>query len=485
MSIWNIPDPDRPLSARTALRDLWRLAGLPEDALERLSLTGAEPALPSSFAVGTAAQASVAASALAAAHLWRLASGRPQSVSVDLRHAAIAFRSERYLRVNGAPLADFHDPVTGLYRCGDGRFIRLHANFAHHRDGLLALLACTHDRDAVALALKDVEAIAFESRAAAAGLPVAAMRTSAEWEAHAQGRAVRALPTFTIERIGEAPPRPIEAVSQPLDGLRVLDLTRVIAGPVCGRTLAAHGADVLHVSADHLPSIEALDIDTGRGKLACRIDLRGEAGRATLGALARDADVFVDGYRPGGLAALGFGPAALARLAPGIVCVSLSAWGHAGPWAARRGYDSLVQTASGFNADEADAAHTGAPKPLPAQALDHASGYLMAFAAMAALSRRAREGGSWLVRVSLAQTAAWLRGLGRVEGGLACADPGFDDVRDLIESCASGYGALDAVSHPAKLGATPAHWIRPSVPLGTHAPAWPEPRQRADRGHRR
>jgi len=253
----------------------------------------------------------------------------------------------------------------------------------------------------------------------------------------------------------------------------VLDLTRIIAGPVCGRTLAAHGADVLLVSSPHLPSVEQLVIDTGRGKLSTYLDLRAAVGRDALTALLRSADVFVQGYRPGGLAALGFGPQEAAKTRPGIVYVSLSAYGHAGPWSGRRGFDSLVQTASGFNHAEAQAAGSDKPHPLPMQVLDHATGYFMAFGAMIALTRRIREGGSWHVRVSLAQTGYWVRNLGRIENGLACPDPKIEDVRDLLEEADSGFGRLTSVRYSAQLSGTPAHWARPSVPLGTHPPAWP------------
>jgi crotonobetainyl-CoA:carnitine CoA-transferase CaiB-like acyl-CoA transferase len=249
-------------------------------------------------------------------------------------------------------------------------------------------------------------------------------------------------------------------------------LTRVIAGPVCGRTLAAHGADVLNVTAAHLPAMEALVIDTGRGKLSTQIDLREAAGRDRLAALLRGADIFIQGYRPGAIAQYGFGPEAAALLRPGIICVSLCAYGHEGPWASRRGFDSLVQNANGLNVAEAEAAGSSQPKPLPAQVLDHATGYLMAFAAMTALARRATEGGSWHVRCSLAQTGYWFRHLGRVEG-LGCADPSFDDVRDRIEDSASGYGRLSAVRHSAVMSETPVRWVRPSVPLGANPPAWP------------
>jgi crotonobetainyl-CoA:carnitine CoA-transferase CaiB-like acyl-CoA transferase len=464
------------IAPKDALVALWRRAGQPEDALQSIELTGAEPALPSSFAVGTAAQASIAAAALAAAELWRLRTGRRQQVGVDMRHAAIEFRSERYLRVNGEPPLDWHNKIAGLYRCGDGRWVRIHSNFPHHRDGVLKLLGCDHERAAVQRALEGWQAEAFERAAADAGLVVTMYRSFAEWDAHPQGRALAALPVFSIERIGDAPPRRLPPAERPLGGIRVLDLTRVIAGPVCGRTLAAHGADVLLVTAAHLPQMPPLVIDNGRGKLSAFVDLRQASGREALAGLLHDADIFVQGYRPGAIHALGFAPEQAARTRPGIVYVSLCAYGHEGPWASRRGFDSLVQNANGINHAEAAAAQTNEPKPLPCQALDHATGYFMAFGAMAALARQVAEGGSWHVRVSLAQTGQWIRSLGRVPNGLACPDPSFEDVRDRLEDYESGFGRLTAVRHAAVMAETPARWARPSVPLGSHPPAWPPAR---------
>jgi crotonobetainyl-CoA:carnitine CoA-transferase CaiB-like acyl-CoA transferase len=455
------------------LADLWQTAGGHPVALDHVDLGGAEPVLPSSFRVDAAAQASIAAAALAAAELWRLRTGRHQRVAVDLRHAAVEFRSERYVRVDGKSPSEPWDRIARTYRCGDGRWVRLHTNFPHHRDGVLKLLGCAYDRDAVAEALAGWQAETFEQAAAEAGLVVTMMRSLAEWQAHPQGRALAGLPLMRIERIGNAASQELaEDPRQPLSGVRVLDLTRIIAGPVCGRTLAAHGADVLNISGPHLPAVEPLVIDTGRGKLAAHIDLRTDEGRQALRDLLRDADVFVQGYRPGAIAGHGFDPQSLAALRPGIVCVSLSAYGEAGPWSGRRGFDSLVQTASGINHAEAEAAGIDEPKPLPCQALDHASGYLLALGAMIALLRRAREGGSWHVRVSLAQTGRWIAGLGRLDG-LGCPDPKFDDVRDLLEDSDSGFGRLTAVRHAGQLSQTPPRWERPAVPLGTHAPAWP------------
>jgi crotonobetainyl-CoA:carnitine CoA-transferase CaiB-like acyl-CoA transferase len=459
------------LDPADVLVELWRDAELDDEALYDAFLTGAEPVLPSSFAVGTAAQATIGATALAAAELWRLRTERRQRVRVEMRNAAIEFRSERYLRVDGKDPDDHHDAIAGLYRCGDGRWARLHTNLPHHRDGLLKLLGCDHDKRAVQRALEHWPAESLETAAAEAGLVVTACRSFAEWDGHLQGRAIANLPLFSIDKVGDAPRLKLTPAERPLSGIKVLDLTRIIAGPVCGRALAGHGAEVLLVTAAHLPSMPPLVIDTGRGKLSATIDLRQSSGRETLAQLVRQADVFVQGYRPGAVAAHGFSAEEVARLRPGIIYASLSAYGHEGPWAYRRGFDSLVQTASGLNLAEAEAFGSPEPRALPAQALDHATGYLLAFAIMAALQRRAEQGGSWHVRVSLAQTGYWLRQLGRIDG-VHCRDPGFDDVRDRLQDAPSGFGVLTAVRHAAEMSETPPHWARPSVPLGTHAPGW-------------
>ena len=391
-----------------------------------------------------------------------------------MRHAAIEFRSERYMRVADKPPGSPWDKIAGVYRTGDERWVRLHTNFPHHRDGILKLLGCAYEREAVQAALMKWQGETLETTAAEAGLATAMMRSPAEWAAHPQGQAVARLPVIEITRIGEAPARALpKDAERPLSGVRVLDLTRVIAGPVCGRTLAAHGADVMRITAPHLPALPLLDIDTGRGKLSASLDLRAAEERERLATLLRDAHVFVQGYRPGGIAGFGFSPEACADIRPGIVAVSLSAYGHEGPWAARHGFDSLVQTASGINHAEAEAAGVKGPKELPAQALDHATGYLMAFGAMMALARKAREGGSWHVRVSLAQTGHWFKGLGRVAGGFDCKDPKADDVADLLDTMDTPFGQLTFVRHAALLSETPARWARPPVKLGTHAPVWP------------
>jgi crotonobetainyl-CoA:carnitine CoA-transferase CaiB-like acyl-CoA transferase len=461
-------------SLREILADLWTSAGGDAAALDAVRLTGEEPQLPSSFRVAAAAQASIAASGLAAAEIWKLRSGQAQNVTVDMRHAVVECRSERYLRVDGKPPPPAWDAIAGIYRTGDGRFVRLHTNFPHHRAAVCKVLDCKAERDHVQAALMGWKAEDFETAAYAAGGVVAMMRSYDEWSATPHAKALAQLPPVTIEKIGEAAPKPWPKGDRPLAGIRVLDLSRVIAGPVAGRTLAAHGADVMLISGPGLPSIPWLSIDNGRGKLSSFVELKSEEGRATMRELLAEADIFSQGYRPRALAALGFAPEDAARINPGIVYVTLSAYGHAGPWADRRGFDSLVQTATGFNHAEGEAAGLDGPRELPAQMLDHATGYIMAFGAMMARARQAREGGSWHVKVSLAQTGRWLWNLGRLADGLKTPEFPGDAVRPFIAEIASGFGMLYAVKPSAILSKTPAFWARASMPLGSHPPHWPK-----------
>ena len=459
-------------TSRNVLQALWQAAGMPDEALAQVSLTGADPVLPSSFAVGQAAQTNMAAAALAAAEIWHLRGGARQQVSVDMLHAAQECRS--YFRINGVTLDPF-DPITGAYRCGDGGWVRIHANFP---TTATARLPCWAARRAKARPARP------SSGRWRAGPPSTSNRpppTPAWWSppcaASMNGiiiRKGRPLPRSRCSR-WNASARPIRVPAQVWSG----------SAPAHGHPRARpdphHRRPGLRPRAGRLwrrrdagefPNLPNIDniIDTSRGKLSVFADLDTADGRIALGNLLRSAHVFVQGYRPGAMAAQGFGPQDAARIRPGIVYVSLSAYGEHGPWARRRGFDSLVQTASGFNHAEAQAAGQPTPKPLPMQILDHASGYLMAFAAQAALARQATEGGSWHVRVSLAQTAHWLRGLGRIEGGLATPMPAIDA---YLQTEASGFGELVALRHAAQFSRTPARWTRPSCPPGTHPTVWP------------
>lgn len=451
----------------SVLAALWQGLGLPPAALGRMALTGEGPVLPSSFAVATLAQASQAAAALAATE-WAAVQGRPAArVQVDRVEAALECSS--HFTLDGqAP--ELWDPLSGLYRCRDG-WLRVHANFAHHRDAALAVLGLPAGagtpREAVVAALATRDALATEEAVAAAGGVASALRRFAEWDAHPQAAAVAGEPLVALERLGDAPPRrPADGGTGPLAGLRVLDLTRILAGPVAGRLLARWGADVLMVNGPRQPNIAAI-ADLSRGKRSALLDLDTEAGRTRLRELAGTGHVFLQGYRPGALAARGFAPADLAAAAPGIVCVSLAAWGFGGPWAGRRGFDSLVQTATGFNAAEAEAAGVSTPRALPVQILDHAAGHLLALGALAALRRQALEGGSWHVKVSLARTGLWLRGLGQDAAGLSARAPS----PVLVEE-PSGFGRLGTLPPAACFDGRRLDSSLPSMPPGSHPAAW-------------
>jgi crotonobetainyl-CoA:carnitine CoA-transferase CaiB-like acyl-CoA transferase len=446
---------------QAALKELLALARVEGEA----QIAGADPALRTPYRVGTAGAAALAAVGLAASELWRLRSGRAQTVSVALRAAAASLRSGAYLRIDGKPPPPIWDPLSAFYPVRDGRWVRFHCNYAHHRQAAMQVLGVGEDRKAAQAASASWDGVALEDAIHAAGGCAGFARTAQEWAAHAQASAVARQPLLEIARIGDAPPQSLPQGDRPLAGVRVLDLTRVLAGPTCARTLAEHGADVLKITAAHLPDSGDIDLDTGLGKLSAQLDLREAQGAQTLRRLARDADVFSQSYRPGALAARGFSPEQLAQLRPGIVCVSLSAWGQTGPWQGRRGFDSIVQTVSGM----AYAQGGEKPRLLPCSAIDYVSGYLMAFGAMVALARRAREGGSWLVRVALARTGKWIVDRGNVDAGAALAD----EPADLTMETLSPAGRITHLKPVVQLSETPPFWARPPVPLGYHEPVWP------------
>ncbi len=458
---------------RRAVDDLWRMAHMPHSALTRLHLSGDTPLLPSSFQVAIAAQGTIACAGLAATEIAIARGAAAQQVTVDMNDAERECTG--YFTLDGAEPSVWA-PLSGLYPCADG-YVRIHANFIHHRDGVLRLLGVRGDpdratRDDVTTALGQWKAVDFESQAADAGMVVAAVRSFATWDAHPQAAEIARLPLFSLRRIGPADPPvlpPLQRSHAPLTGIKVLDLTRILAGPVCGRTLAAHGATVMLINSPQLPNIESI-ADTSRGKLSALLDLTTVADRAGLHELLRDTRIFVQGYRPGGLARLGFGPGELAVLRPGIIYVSLTAYGPTGPWTNRRGFDSLVQSAAGFNDAEALAAGSDSPRPMPVQILDYASGFLMAFAAEVALYRQLHEGGSWLVEVSLAQTAHWLRRLGRIPVHFPARQL---PLADFARPYPSGFGELVAMPHAARLSGSPTAWHYPSSPPGSHAAIWP------------
>jgi crotonobetainyl-CoA:carnitine CoA-transferase CaiB-like acyl-CoA transferase len=442
-----------------------------------MTVNGGEPGLPSVFRVGALAQEAVSAALTAAAGFWADRTGQaPPVVRVGVREALAAFRSERYLRLDGRALPMW-EPLSGDYATADG-WVRLHCNFAHHAAAACHALGAAPERDAVARALLELAAVDAEQAVVDAGGAAAAMRTGAEWAVHPQAAAVAAEPLLAVDLLadgidggsrgrggadsgtGGAAPDP----GRPLAGVRVLDLTRVIAGPVAGRVLSSLGADVLCVRAPHLPTIAGADVDTGFGKRLRLLDLRRADDHEAFVGLVRSADVVLQSYRPGALDRLGLGAADLATIRPGIGYVSVSAYGSTGPWAGRRGFDSLVQMVTGIADAGMRAAGTDRPVPLPAQALDHAAGWLAAAGAIECVRGSRRDGVGRQARVTLAGVAHRLDQLGRLDPAIALAvpDPGPDDVADLLATMRTPAGTLSYVRPPGTIGGAAASWESPT-----------------------
>ncbi|KAH0846115.1 hypothetical protein AYO21_10104 [Fonsecaea monophora] len=567
----------RHFSTVDSLTHLWTTLGLPPKALGSVRLPDADAlGLPSSFKIGNLAQSSIALTALLAAliHTSQRHRGAENgndgdddedndtavpTVTVPLHHAVVEFRSERFHTIAGSHPGGGrpHSAVGGLHRTSDG-WVRVHDIFPHHRARALEVLGCSADadREAVAAAIGRWRCVDLENTALEAGAVVAALRSYEQWDVLPHAKAIRDFP-IQIREIGSdddglAAGRGDGSLggwqerksqqnsgdnssAKALHGVRVLEMSRVIAAPVAGRTLAAHGADVLWVTSPGLPDLPVIDRDTARGKRTASLDLdldtdakadnpshasaraRGNhesdsaSDKEILLSLADDADVFLQGYRPGSLAGRGLSiDALIARrrqkgIRRGIVCANLSAYGADGPWRARRGFDSLVQTCSGMNVSEAehfssardDAGSTdgsaaphnaggvgtsgagSAARPMPCQALDHASGYFLAAGIMAALYRQSQpgcSGYSYEVSVSLAGTMKYLRSLGQYPGntGFQCDDYAtMQDVpAEYLEERMSGFGLLKAVKHSATIDGVPVGWDIMPNPLGSDEPRW-------------
>jgi len=462
------------------LRTLLPIAGWREQRVGELEITGGnDPILQTPFRIGECSAAALGAIGLAISDLWETRTGRSQEVAVDTRQATASLRSGKYMQMDGAAVSTDRNAVMGVYPAKNGRWSYLHCNFPNHRAAALSVLGVPEDREAVTQAVAQWDALELEEAIIAAKGAGGMVRTIEEWAQHPQAAAIASLPLMEIVKIGNSPPEKLPDGDRPLSGIRVLDLTRVLAGPTCARTLAEHGADVLKITGAHLPNIGYQEYDTGHGKLAANLDLREQQDLEILRGLVRESDVFSQGYRPGTLGMRGLSPEELAQLRPGIVYVSLSAFSHIGPWASRRGFDTVVQTVSGITSRQGDLFPGAVPGPqfYPVSAIDYLTGYLMAFGALVALERRTREGGSWLVRISLAQVGHWLVGRGQVPDTDLKDVPGEFTSAELdrwsMESN-TPVGRLQHLGPVVRLSETPPHWARPSVPLGYNEPVWPE-----------
>ncbi|MGJ5750590.1 CoA transferase family III [Streptomyces puniciscabiei] len=450
----------------------WTALGGDPALVSRVTPEERPGALPARLPVRQLARACVGVCALAAAELAARRAGLTEvpGVRVDDGAVAAAFHSERNLLVDGRAPVSFA-PLSRFWRTADG-WVRTHANYPHHRTRLLGALGLPADAspEAVAGLLAERSAVEVEEAVCGAGGLAVALRTPKEWAVTEQAAEVTARPLVELERLDSAPARvlaPLDPATTPLlpaAGVRVLDLTRVLAGPVATRTLALLGADVLRVDAPWLPELPDQHADTGFGKRSATLDLA--TGGDTLEELLATADVVVTGYRPGALDRFGLSPKALCARRPGLVVAQVSAWGAYGPWGGRRGFDSLVQVATGIAVTEGSGTEPGA---LPAQALDHGTGYLLAAAVLRALTEQSYDGGGRLVRLALARTAHWLTDGIRPAAATGAPYQGPDT---WLAETDSPLGRLRHALPPVSLAGGPADWARPPVPWGSDGARW-------------
>ncbi|KAF4337912.1 Formyl-coenzyme A transferase [Fusarium beomiforme] len=492
---WNILMPDSIKASHNVdrtnyasidvLKEIWNGLDLPQAALASVRLPGeAGPALPSSFKIGILAQACIGLSALTAAQIHALRNKiSVPMVIVPLEHAVVEYKSERLYTISDDIAAPAGGLIGGLHKTSDG-YVRIHDGFSNHAQGTLELLGLKADatRQQVSEQTADWASIDLENCGTAEGkVAIYALRSYRQWDKLPQSKAISNFP-IGIQQVSQSPPagfpsRMLAGNFKCLQGLRVVEMSRVIAAPLCGKTLAAHGAEVIWVTSPTLPDLPRVDREFGRGKKTVQLDIKKPEDLDQLLNLLRDCDVFVQGYRPGSLASYGLSQDELRKINPNIIVANMSAFGPDGPWSGRRGFDSLVQTCSGMNVSEAIHAGEGeAARPMPCQGLDHSGGFLLAVGVMAAVYHRALKGGSWRVDVSLAGMMKYLRSLGQYPGRSGFEAKDFEKPEDVpeqyFETQETGFGTMKSIRHSATIEGLEVGWDVMPKPLGSDKPVW-------------
>jgi crotonobetainyl-CoA:carnitine CoA-transferase CaiB-like acyl-CoA transferase len=458
-----------------------------------VEVTGVDPVYSTSFRLAETAAAALGAVGTAISDIHELKTGRRQTASIDVRHAAAALHSFAHLQcrqdngdfapIGNSPAAEVSYQITQPFETKDGRWFLPHFGMKHLKERVIGILACEPTPQAVAAALSRWDARELEDVIADAGACGGMIRTPAEWLAHPHGRALAARPVVEIEKIADSDPEPFPAGEDVLSGMRVLDLTRILAGPVAARTCAEFGADVLMVGARGVPQIRNFVMDLSHGKRSCLLDLNEAAEAERLRELVKEADVFSQGYRPGVLEARGFGPEELAELRPGLVYTTINCYGPAGPFANRAGWEQVAQSVTGIchenarqmlvkSSRNAREVRERIPTLLPVNACDYITGYLGAYGTLLALARRAVEGGSYRVSVSLCQTAMLLDREGRVDEVGSDPDPSDAEIAALQMETQTSYGHLRHLAPVLRFSETRPTWSRPTPALGGDAAEW-------------
>jgi crotonobetainyl-CoA:carnitine CoA-transferase CaiB-like acyl-CoA transferase len=449
---------------------LVRELALPVPPQSSLRLDGTPPRLASPHRISLAGGLALLAQAAAIAALWEQRGGRPQEIRLDARDTVPELNPLPWLRRNdhvAMTLAHVGQPCAGYFLTRDERRFLIVAYSPRLLEGTLRLLDCPNDHEAVTRQIVARDSEQLERAFAGAGLTGTLVRSSQEWLRHPAGQALAKSPVVRIDRIGDAPPVPLRPATRPFGGIRVADVSHVIAGPVVGRCLAEQGADVLHLGPIHPRLVDpvGLTIATGMGKRSAIIDFAAGDG-PLLSGLLPDADVLVESWRPGMLAARGFGPAQAAAVRPGIIYLSVSCYGSDGPWADRGGFDPLAQASTGMTEDEAQRdTYKLAP---PGVLTDAIAGFLGAAAIASVLARRGREGGSWHIRISLARIAMWIQGLGQYPD----ESPPDEPAAPRIWRMDSPFGILDYPAPALRYSETPGYFATPPLPVGASQPRW-------------
>lgn len=472
MAIQNDSDIDRQVLA-TGLQDLLLLLGISmEDAGASFEFTGSEPVFHSRLRIASAMAIPIAAEALGVAALWRARMDRRQSVQVDLKAAGAAVNSTSYIKQSGYNIGygfALGDPLTGCFQTGDGRWVRTLGSRPRLRDRMLDLLGCPNSLQAITQAMRQWKAQELEDASVDLGLPCTMVRSEEEWRAHPQGRALMQQPVVSLKKVGDTAPQPLAPAARPLAGVRVLELTHILAGPGATRSLAAQGAEVMRISSPLASDPHYMIVDTGFGKKTAFLDLDVPRDVERLKELVAGCDVFVDSQRPGSLDARGLSIAELRRVRPGLVSLSIDCFGE-GPWFGRRGFDPNAQAACGIQVGEGS---LEAPRPPTTNLLaDFLCSYLAAAGVVAALYRRATTGGAYEVKTSLTGAAMWVQDLGRLAPErIANVPPGMPQV-DNIETMQSPFGLLHYLPPVARFSETQGFWASPPQPLGAWPAAW-------------
>lgn len=462
---------------RTGFEDLMGIRGLEMPDAGEVAIAGEDPVLSARFRLGEATAHVLAAIGVAITDVHEMKTNRRQNVAVDVRQAAATLRSSRLMQVPDSdgrwipvqtPSMLHMWTITQPWLCKDGRWYLPHFNLPHLHDRVIGVLGCESNAGSVKRAVSRWNSCDLEDAVAAAGACGSIIRSNAEWLHHPQGKLLAECPIVRITKIGESDPMPFPEDGRPLSGIRVLDLTRILAGPVAARTLAENGADVLMVTAEHLPQVPEHVMDTSHGKRSVFLDLRDTDDLEVLKRLIPSADVFSQGYRPGALEQFGLGPEDLADQRPGIVYLSISCYGLGGPFSNRGGWEQVAQCATGISLANGD----GRPRLLPASACDYVTGYSGAYGVLLALARRARTGGSYHVEVSLCRSGMYIHDQGQIE--FPEPDMGLTkaELDEIMTETDAGFGMVRHLNPVLKLSETKPFWDKPSPVLGSGRPEW-------------